>query len=139
MTTWWQFMNQLKPILCKHYGTYRVYYAYLIVWTFLYLWIYLFLFLFPPTSVAFLGHVLRNFCCDWMAIAILGRCCELGCTIFIAFIWRNFLLHPPPSIKYCTYTIIISSGITEALNSWVSRSKKCPVKERQYLVFLGTP
>nr|DAI93190.1 MAG TPA: hypothetical protein [Caudoviricetes sp.] len=30
-------MNQPKPILCKHYGTYRVYYAYMTVWTFLYL------------------------------------------------------------------------------------------------------
>lgn len=50
------------------------------------------------------------------AIANWGRCCELG-GIFIAFIGRNFLLHPPPSIKYCTYTVIISSGIPEALNS----------------------
>lgn len=35
---------------------------------------------FPPTYVAFLGHVSRKSCCDWRAIAIMGRCCECGGT-----------------------------------------------------------
>ena len=138
MTTLWQFMNQLKPILCKHYGTYRVYYAYLIVWTFLYLWIYLFFFLFPRPLLRYMGTFRANPVAIRSAIAIRGRCCEWGGTIFIAFIGRYF---------YCTLTrqFILHLHRYNILRFlwgtqfWVSRSKKCLVKEWQYLVFLGTP
>ena len=122
MTTLWQFMNQLKPILCKHYGTYRVYYAYLIVWTFLYLWIYLFFFFSP------------DLCCDTWArfVQILlrfGRLLRIGGVVAngVAFSLRSYGVS-----LYCTiprqfilhlhrYNILRSPRGTQC---WVSRSKK---------------
>ena len=120
--------------MCKHYGTYRVYYAYLIVWTFLYLWIYLFFF-FSPTSVAFIGHVSCKSCCDWRAIAndgghwrIRGSFIALIGRIFYCTLPRQFILH------LYRYNILRFLWGTQF---WVSRSKKCLVKEWQYLVFFG--
>lgn len=72
---------------------------------------------FPPTPVAIHGHVSRNFCCD-----CIGYCESWGTlkNMGVNFHCTHrayFLLHPPPSIKYCTYTLIISSDFSEALNS----------------------
>ena len=72
---------------------------------------------FPPTSVAFLVHVLRNFCCDLVGYCELGALLRMGWHNFHCTHRAYFLLHNPPSIKYCTYTVIISSGLPEALNS----------------------
>ena len=84
--------------------------------TFLYLWIYLFCFFSPRPLLRYKATFHANPVAIVSATANWGRCCEWG-GIFIAFIWRNFLLHHPPSIKYCTYTVIISSDFSEALNS----------------------
>ena len=109
--------TNLNQFVCKHYGTYRVYYAYLTVW-YVSISLNLLVFLiFPRPLLRYMGTFRANPVAIWSAIAIRGRCCEWGGTIFIAFIGRNFLLHPHPSIKYCTYTVIISSGLPEALNS----------------------
>ena len=69
-----------------------------------------------------------DLCCDTWARFVqillrLGRLLRFGGVV--ANGWVNFqctyralfLLNHPPSIKYCTYTVIISSGLPEALNS----------------------
>lgn len=71
---------------------------------------------FPPTSVAIYVHVSRKSRCDWVATANHGGYWRIWGSIFIALIGCHFLLHHPPSIKYCTYTLIISSGLPEALS-----------------------
>lgn len=51
-----------------------------------------------------------------VALGFVGAVESTG-DIFIALIGHKFLLHPTPSIKYCTYTVIISSDFSEELNS----------------------
>ena len=70
---------------------------------------------FPPTYVAFIGHVSRKSCCDWMATANYGGHWRIWGTIFIASIGHNFYWTIPVNL-YCTYTVIISSDCSEALN-----------------------
>nr|DAZ00953.1 MAG TPA: hypothetical protein [Caudoviricetes sp.] len=69
---------------------------------------------FPRPLLRYMGTFRANPVAIGSAIANRGRCCEWG-GIFIASIGHNFLLNHPPSIKYCTYTVIISSGLPEAL------------------------
>ena len=113
-STWWQFMNQPKQS-CVNIMELIVYYAYMTVWTFLYLWIYLFSFFSP------------NLCCDIRAhftqiLLRLGGYCEWWGTLknmghnFHCIHRAQILLQPTPSIKYCTYTLIISSDFSEALS-----------------------
>lgn len=133
MTTWWQFMNQLKPILCKHYGTYRVYYAYVTVWAFLYLWIYLFCF-FSPNLCCVPRLYIALFSVAIVALGFGGDIETIGDifywtyrgTIFYCTIPRQLILH------LHRYNILRSPRGTQF---WVSRSKKCLVRKWQYLVF----
>lgn len=139
MTTLWQFMNQLKPILCVNIMELIVFIAHIWLYgTFLYLWIYLFFFFSP------------DLCCDTWArfVQILlrfGRLLRFGGVVANGV--AQFSLHPYGVIFYCTiprqfilhlhrYNILRFLWGTQF---WVSRSKKCLVKEWQYLVFLGTP
>lgn len=89
---------------------------------------------FPPNSVALLGHVSCKFCCDcigycesWGLLKNTGQFhCTHGC-YFYCTLPRQLILHLHP------YNILRSPRGT---HSWVSRSKKCLVKEWQYLVIL---
>ena len=137
MTTWWQFMNQPKQS-CVNISINIMELIVFITHIWLYGRFYISEFTcflsFPPTSVAIYVHVSRKSCCDCIGYCELGALLRMGWQ----FHWTyraQILLQPTQSIKYCTYTIIISSDFSEELNSWVSRSKKCLVRKWQYLVF----
>lgn len=89
---------------------------------------------FPPTSVAFLGHVSRKSCCDWVATANDGGHWRILGTNFIALIGHNFYCTLPRQfiLHLHRYNILRSPRGTQF---WVSRSKKCLVRKWQYLVF----
>lgn len=89
---------------------------------------------FHPTSVAIHGHVSRKSYCDCIGYCDLVGYCEWCGQIFIAFIWHNFYCTIPSQfiLHLHRYNILRSPRGTQF---WVSRSKKCLVKEWQYLVF----
>ena len=91
---------------------------------------------FHTTSVAIYWHISRKSCCDcigccesWGQLKNMGA--NFHCThgrYFYCTLPRQFILH------LHRYNILRSPRGT---HSWVSRSKKCLVKEWQYLVFFG--
>ena len=78
---------------------------------------------FPPTSVAFLGHVSRKSCCDLVATANNGGHWRIWGSIFIALIGRYFYCTIPRQfiLHLHRYNILRSPWGTQF---WVSRSKK---------------
>lgn len=133
MTTW-QFMNQPKPILCKHYGTYRVYYAYLIVWYVSISLNLLVFLLFPQPLLRYIGIFHANPVALGGLLRMMGHIEEYGADFvasighkFYCTLPRQFILHLHP------YNILRFLWGTQF---WVSRSKKCLVRKWQYLVFL---
>ena len=68
---------------------------------------------FPPTSVAFLGTFRANPVAPRRAIGFVGAIESIG-DIFIALM-GVISIAPSPVNLYCTYTVIISSGLPEAL------------------------
>lgn len=92
---------------------------------------------FPQPLLRYNATFRSNPVAIWSAIANWGRCCEWG-GIFIAFIWRYLYCTIPRqfTLHLHRYNILRFLWGTQF---WVSRSKKCLVKEWQYLVFLGTP
>lgn len=137
MTTWWQFMNQLKPILCVNIMELIVFITHIWLYGRFYISEFTFLFLFPPTSVAIHGHVLCKSCCDSV-----GHCEWWGCwnhrgQIFIALIGRIFYCTLPRQLTLHLHRYNILRFLW-GTQFWVSRSKKCIVRKWQYLVFLGT-
>ena len=136
MTTWWQFMNQPKQS-CVNIS---INILELIVFI-THIWLYGRFYIselncfssFPPTSVAIYVHVSRKSYCDcigycesWVLLRMGWQFhCTHGC-YFYCTLPRQLILHLHP------YNILRSPRGT---HSWVSRSKKCLVKEWQYLVF----
>lgn len=135
MTTWWQFMNQPKQS-CVNIS---INILGLIVFI-THIWLYGRFYISEFTCFSFFSP---NLCCDIRARKSYCDCigyCDSGASENIGdiFYWAfrgTNSIAPSPVNLYCTYTIIISSDFSEVLNSWVSRSKKCLVKEWQYLVF----
>lgn len=145
MTTWWQFMNQPKQS-CVNISINILELIVFITHIWLYGRFYISEFTcflsFPPTSVAIHGHISRKSCCTWRATANDGAHWRIWGSIFIALIGvisiapspRQFILH------LHRYNILrFLKRFIWGTQFWVSRSKKCLVKEWQYLVFLGTP
>lgn len=137
MTTWWQFMNQPKQS-CVNISINILELIVFITHIWLYGRFYISEFTcfssFPPTSVAIYVHVSRKSCCDCIGYCELGALLRMGwhfhCThgcYFYCTIPRQFILH------LHRYNILRSPRGTQF---WVSRSKKCLVKEWQYLVIL---
>ena len=134
MTTWWQFMNQLKPILCVNIMELIVFITHI--------WLYGRFYIYEFTCFSFFSP---DLCCVTrlyialfsVAIVALGFGGAIE-TIGDIFYWtsrginfyctlpRQFILH------LHRYNILRSPRGTQF---WVSRSKKCLVKEWQYLVF----
>ena len=129
--------TNLNQFVCKHYGTYRVYYAYLIVWTFLYLWIYLFFF-FSPDLCCVPRLYIALFSVAIVAIGLVGAHWRIWGSIFIALIWHKFYCTIPRqfTLHLHRYNILRSPRGTQF---WVSRSKKMSRQGVAIFGLLGTP
>ena len=73
-------------------------------------------FLFPRTPLRYKGTFNTNPVAIGWLLRIMGAIEEYGAVSYCVP-RAQFLLQPTPSIKYCTYTLIISSDFSEALNS----------------------
>lgn len=91
--------------------------------------------LFPQPMLRYTGIFHANPVAPRWAIANWGRCCEWGGTIFIALMGVISIAPSPRQLilHLHRYNILRSPRGTQF---WVSRSKKCLVKEWQYLVIL---
>lgn len=131
MTTWWQFMNQPKQS-CVNISINILELIVFITHIWLYGRFYISEFTcfssFPPNPIAIHRHISRKSCCDWRAIAIRGRCCEWGGTIFIALMGVISIAPSPRQLilHLHRYNILRSPRGT---HSWVSRSKKMSRQE----------
>lgn len=135
MTTWWQFMNQPKQS-CVNIMELIVFFAHIWLYGRFYISEFTCFISFPPNPIAIYGHISCKSCCDWVGYCELGALLRMGwhffhCThgcYFYCTLPRQFILHLYP------YNIL---RFLWGTHSWVSRSKKCLVKEWQYLVFFG--
>ena len=138
MTTLWQFMNQLKPILCVNIMELIVFITHN--------WLYGRFYISEFTCFYFFSP---DLCCDtWerfvQILLRFGRLLRIGGVVAngVAFSLRSYgvsfycTIHRQFTLHLHRYNILRSPRGTQF---WVSRSKKCLVKEWQYLVFLGTP
>lgn len=140
MTTW-QFMNQPKPILCANIS---INIMELIVFI-THIWLYGRFYISESTCFCFFSP---NLCCvPRLYIALFSVA-----IVALGFVWavestgakvvghlgaKTYCTIPRQLILHLHHYNILRSP--RGTHSWVSRSKKCLVKEWQYLVFLGTP
>ena len=138
MTTWWQFMNQPKQS-CVNISINIMELIVFITHIWLYGRFYIseFIFFFfspdPCCDTWAINHIIFYCDCSPCESGALLRMgwhfhCTHGC-YFYCTLPRQLILHLHP------YNIL---RFLWGTHSWVSRSKKCLVKEWQYLVFLGT-